>query len=44
MFFICRQIIEGTETLKAMENQETMNERPMVEIKITDCGVLKFEF
>ncbi|XP_062596471.1 uncharacterized protein LOC134257913 [Saccostrea cucullata] len=38
------QVIEGTQTLKKMEEQETMNERPRKDIKITDCGVLKFQF
>lgn len=40
----CRQVIEGTQTLKKMEEQDTMNERPTKDIKITDCGVLQFQF
>lgn len=27
-----------------MEEQDTMNERPTKDIKITDCGVLQFQF
>ncbi|ESO85751.1 hypothetical protein LOTGIDRAFT_195649 [Lottia gigantea] len=38
------QIIEGTETLKKIEEQETMNERPVKDVKITDCGVSTYEF
>ena len=38
------QVIEGTETLKAIEEQDTMNERPMKDITITSCGVLTYEF
>lgn len=37
-------MIEGTQTLKKMEEQDTMNERPTKDIKITDCGVLQFQF
>ncbi|XP_060562468.1 probable inactive peptidyl-prolyl cis-trans isomerase-like 6 [Ruditapes philippinarum] len=38
------QIIEGTETLKKMEEVETMNERPNADIKVTNCGVCTYEF
>lgn len=38
------QVIEGTETLKKMEAVDTMNERPSSEIKISDCGVITYEF
>lgn len=38
------QVIEGTDTLKKMEKVDTMNERPSEEIKVTDCGVLTYEF
>lgn len=38
------QIIEGTETLKKMEQQDTINERPIKDIRITDCGVMTYEF
>jgi hypothetical protein len=37
-------VIEGTQTLKKMEEQETMNERPRKDIKITGCGALDFKF
>ena len=40
----CRQVIEGTETLKAIEEEQTQNERPLREVRVKDCGVLKFEF
>ncbi|KAK6171495.1 hypothetical protein SNE40_019672 [Patella caerulea] len=38
------QVIEGTETLKRIEEQETMNERPVKEVKITESGVCTYEF
>ncbi|KAK7457279.1 hypothetical protein BaRGS_00039251 [Batillaria attramentaria] len=38
------QIIEGTDTLRKMETEETMNERPNRDIKIAGCGVLTYEF
>jgi len=38
------KVIEGTEVLKKMEEQETMNERPIKDIKIIKCGVIKYEF
>ncbi|XP_067675093.1 probable inactive peptidyl-prolyl cis-trans isomerase-like 6 isoform X1 [Haliotis asinina] len=38
------QVIEGTETLRKMEEQETMNQRPNQEIRVTDCGVCLYEF
>jgi len=38
------RVIEGTATLAAMEAQETMNDRPLKEICIQDCGVCTFEF
>merc|ERR1711936_1348679 len=38
------KVIEGTEVLKKMEEQDTMNERPNNEIKIIKCGVIKYEF
>ena len=40
----CRQIIEGTEVLKAMETQNTNNERPLKDIKVTDSGICTYEF
>lgn len=42
--FAYRQVIEGTETLEAIEKVETMNERPMADVVITDCGVCTYEF
>ena len=36
--------MEGTEVLKKMEEEQTMNERPNNEIKVTDCGVCSYEF
>ncbi|ELU00334.1 hypothetical protein CAPTEDRAFT_184272 [Capitella teleta] len=38
------QVIEGTETLRAIESQSTNNQRPLKEIKVTDCGVCTYEF
>ncbi|XP_074663128.1 putative inactive peptidyl-prolyl cis-trans isomerase-like 6 [Tubulanus polymorphus] len=38
------QVIEGTETLKKMEDQETIIERPTKEIKIVDCGIKTYTF
>ncbi|CAH1799867.1 unnamed protein product [Owenia fusiformis] len=38
------QIIEGTETLKRIEEQETVNERPTTDVKISGCGVLTYTF
>ncbi|KAI0221765.1 putative inactive peptidyl-prolyl cis-trans isomerase-like 6 [Lamellibrachia satsuma] len=38
------QVLEGTATLKAMEEQTTINDRPLKEISITACGILKFQF
>ncbi|XP_070191349.1 probable inactive peptidyl-prolyl cis-trans isomerase-like 6 [Littorina saxatilis] len=38
------QVIEGTDTLRKMEMQDTMNERPVADIKIRECGVLYYEF
>ncbi|XP_065057300.1 peptidyl-prolyl cis-trans isomerase slr1251-like [Rhopilema esculentum] len=34
------KVIEGTETLNELEKQETYNERPVKECRISDCGVL----
>lgn len=39
-----RQVVEGTETLKKMEAVQTFNERPMKDIKITDCGAVDYSF
>jgi len=38
------QVIEGTETLKAIEEVDTMNQRPYKEVKIKDCGTKSFVF
>ncbi|GFS05730.1 peptidyl-prolyl cis-trans isomerase [Elysia marginata] len=38
------KVIEGTEVLKLMEQQETMNERPNADIKIVKCGIIRYEF
>jgi len=38
------KVIEGTEVLKKMEEQDTMNERPTKDIKIIKCGIIKYEF
>ncbi|XP_060094036.1 probable inactive peptidyl-prolyl cis-trans isomerase-like 6 [Heteronotia binoei] len=35
------QLIEGSEVLKKLEATETFNERPVVECKITGCGIFK---
>ena len=36
--------MEGTAVLKKIEEEQTMNERPNNEIKVTDCGVCTYEF
>ncbi|XP_070567551.1 probable inactive peptidyl-prolyl cis-trans isomerase-like 6 [Ptychodera flava] len=33
------QVVEGTEVLKKLEEQETYNERPKKDCKVTDCGI-----
>lgn len=38
------QVVEGTAILKKIEEEQTMNERPNNEIKVTDCGVCTYEF
>ncbi|KAF6023814.1 PPIL6 [Bugula neritina] len=38
------QIVEGTETLEKIEQVQTFNERPMKDIKITECGVHEYVF
>ncbi|XP_041354876.1 peptidyl-prolyl cis-trans isomerase slr1251-like [Gigantopelta aegis] len=43
--YVCfGQVIEGTQTLKKMEAQTTMNERPNTDITVTDCGQCTYEF
>ena len=38
--YLYRQVIEGTDTLKLIEEQETYNERPIKECKIMNCGIV----
>ncbi|XP_064618331.1 probable inactive peptidyl-prolyl cis-trans isomerase-like 6 [Liolophura sinensis] len=38
------QIVEGAETLKKIEEQETLIERPVKEVKIVNCGQIKYNF
>ncbi|KAL8581792.1 hypothetical protein ACOMHN_043210 [Nucella lapillus] len=38
------QVIEGTDTLRKMEMVETLNERPVHEIKVKECGIATFFF
>ncbi|XP_064627116.1 uncharacterized protein LOC135487413 [Lineus longissimus] len=38
------QVIKGTETLKKIESQETIIERPSKDIRIADCGPLTFSY
>ncbi|BFZ09205.1 hypothetical protein BsWGS_12244 [Bradybaena similaris] len=38
------KVIEGTQVLKKIEEQETTNERPNAEIKIVKSGVINYEF
>eukprot|EP00112_Aurelia_sp_Birch-Aquarium-sp1_P017697 Seg413.8 transcript_id=Seg413.8/GoldUCD/mRNA.D3Y31 product="Problable inactive peptidyl-prolyl cis-trans isomerase-like 6" protein_id=Seg413.8/GoldUCD/D3Y31 len=37
------EVIEGTETLKKLEEQETYNERPVTECIITNCGIIDLD-
>lgn len=37
--FHCRQVIEGSKVLVALEEQETFNERPKTLCVIADCGL-----
>ncbi len=34
------KVIEGEDTLKKLEGQETYNERPVKECRITKCGLI----
>lgn len=38
------KVIEGSETLNALEKISTQNQRPTKELKIEDCGQYTFEF
>lgn len=48
--FVCcwvgfdRKVIEGTAILAAVEKVETVNERPVNPVTITNCGISKFVF
>lgn len=37
-FLFCRKVIEGSEVLERIEEEATVNERPLKEIMITDSG------
>ena len=41
--FLCRQVIEGMDVLKQLEEQETYNERPKKECVVEDCGEFEVE-
>ena len=41
--FHCRQVIEGSKVLVALEEQETFNERPKTLCVIADCGLFDVE-
>ena len=38
------KVVEGSDTLKKLEEIYTQNQRPTKELKIEDCGVYSFEF
>ena len=38
------QVVEGTETLAAIEKVDVMNQRPLKDVTITDCGIQTFSF
>ena len=38
------KLLKELKPWRKMEEQETMNDRPTKDIKITNCGALKFEF
>lgn len=44
LWFSSRQVIEGTDTLEKIEKVSTYNERPTQDIRITDCGVITYDF
>jgi hypothetical protein len=37
-------VVEGSKTIERLEKVKTLNERPVKEVVITDCGEFKFEF
>lgn len=39
--FHSRQVVEGFDILRRLEEAQTCNERPKYECKVKDCGVLK---
>lgn len=40
LIYFHREVIEGTETLKLLEEQDTYNERPLKECRIKNCGIV----
>jgi|SRR6218665_879099 len=44
LHILYRQVIEGTSTLKEIEQLETMNERPLTTAVIASCGTCTYEF
>ena len=43
MLCFTRQVIEGMDVLKILEEQETYNERPKKKCLIADCGIFNVE-
>jgi len=39
-----RKVVEGTATLAAIEKEDTVNQRPVTPVTITNCGVSQFVF
>ena len=39
-----RKVVEGTATLSAIEKEQTINERPVTEITVANCGMSTFFF
>jgi len=39
-----RKVIEGTAILAAVEKADTVNERPVNPVTITNCGISKFVY
>ncbi len=44
LFASFREVVEGSETLKKIENLATVNDRPELACKIDDCGVFEYHF
>lgn len=38
-----RQVIEGVDVLRRLEEIPTSNERPKFDCKVSDCGIFKLE-